>query len=152
VVTACLFAPACLLGVQIGSIADRHSWRRLLVIADCGRLVVYLGLGPLLWVAPSTGSIAGVILLALAAGALDALFGAALNGYIASAVPAAGLVRVNSYLEATDAGASLAGPALAGAILQAVSIIGVLALSACSTSQIRLLGLTWFVMRRAGTR
>jgi MFS family permease len=33
-VTACLFAPAPLLGVQIGSIADRYPRRSLLMAAD----------------------------------------------------------------------------------------------------------------------
>jgi hypothetical protein len=114
-VTACLFAPAPLLGVQIGSIADRYPRRSLLMAADGGRLLIYLALGPLLWVGSSVGSIAGV---------LDALFGAALNGYVAGAVPAVRLVRANSYLETADASATLPGPAVSGVILQSLSIIG----------------------------
>jgi MFS family permease len=132
VVTACLFAPAPLLGVQIGSIADRYPRRNLLMAADGGRLLIYLGLGPLLWIGPSAWSIAGIIVLAFAAGTLDALFGAALNGYVASAVSAGRLMRVNSYLETADASATLAGPALAGVILQSLNIIGALVINAAS--------------------
>jgi MFS family permease len=122
-VTACLFAPAPLLGVQIGSIADRYPRRSLLMAADGGRLLIYLALGPLLWVGSSVGSIAGV---------LDALFGAALNGYVAGAVPAVRLVRANSYLETADASATLPGPAVSGVILQSLSIIGSMAINAAS--------------------
>jgi MFS family permease len=131
-VTACLFAPAPLLGIRIGSIADRYPRRSLLMTADGGRLLIYLALGPLLWVGSSAWNIAGVIVLAFAAGVLDALFGAALNGYIAGAVPTARLMRANSYLETADASATLAGPALSGVILQSLSIIGSMAINAAS--------------------
>jgi hypothetical protein len=52
--------------VQIGAAADRYSRRKLIMAADAGRIVIYLGLGPPLWIAPAVPADVGIIALALA--------------------------------------------------------------------------------------
>jgi MFS family permease len=119
VLTALVWLPH-LLGLFVGAWVDRRTRkRRLLVIADLSRAVVLLSLpvGYLLD-AISLGQLYAVALLT---GCGAVLFGMARSPFFVAVVPAAEYLDANSKLSVSRAGSFVVGPALGGALIQALT-------------------------------
>lgn len=118
-VTAALYLPPLLLAVPAGVLADRTSRRRLMVGSDLARAaalaaVVAVGLAgrlPPLWLLV-------VVVLTLGTGGL--FFQVAYRAWLPDVVPDVSLGRATAALEASDAAGTLAGPALAGTLIQLI--------------------------------
>ncbi|WP_433790759.1 MFS transporter [Actinoplanes sp. CA-252034] len=104
------------LGLSTGVWADRYERTRLMHIANMGRLLILVAL-PVLWWA----DMLTVWILAVAAfvlGALSLLFQSALVPYLPRLVGKEHIGRANSWLEGTQSASEVAGPGLAGVIVQ----------------------------------
>ncbi|MBF6591020.1 MAG: MFS transporter [Ktedonobacterales bacterium] len=119
VLRAFQYVPALLIGLFAGAFVDRMRRRPILMAADLGRAAV-LGSLPLaaLLGALSMGYLYGVALLA---GALTVLFEVAYLAYLPTLTSREHLVDANARLEASQSVASIAGPGLAGFLVQALS-------------------------------
>lgn len=111
--------PGLLFGLPVGVWVDRSKRRSLLILADVGRglllilipLAAWFGLlqMPLLY---------GVIFLT---GLLSLLFGAADHAYLPTVVKREQLVDANSQLAISRSAAEIAGPTLAGWLIQVIT-------------------------------
>lgn len=123
-------AAGFLLPHALGRLVDRRDPWRLLVAADLARTALYATIA--LVVAVDALPLALLLPLAAATGLADVLAAIAGTTALAGAAPPEGLLRANSRLESADAGASLAGPALAGLLVTAVGPWAALALDAAT--------------------
>lgn len=114
--TAFGYLPFLLIGLPAGVWVDRMRRRPVLVVADLGRAAILL-LVPVLW---WTGvlSIGVLYPITFAAGVLTAFFDIAQQSYLPSVVDRDQLSDGNAKLEISYSGAQLAGPALAGGLVQ----------------------------------
>lgn len=128
--TAAGALPALLFGLFIGVWVDRQQRRPLLVLADVGRGLLLLliplmaGLG---WLQMS-----GLIGITFLTGVLSLLFSAADHAYLPTLVRREQLLEANSKLEFSRAAAEIAGPTLAGWLIQLCSAPGALVVDALS--------------------
>jgi MFS family permease len=111
-------APYLLIALPAGVIADRADRRRLLILTDLGRALALL-LVPLAF-AVNMLSLPILFVVALVTGTLSVFFDVAYQSYLPRLVPTDQLVDGNQKLELSNAGAHVAGPALAGIVLAAV--------------------------------
>jgi MFS family permease len=111
-------APYLLIALPAGVLADRADRRQLLILADLGRALALL-LVPLAF-AVNMLSLPILFAVALVTGTLSVFFDVAYQSYLPRLVPTEQLVDGNQKLALSDAGAHVAGPALAGIILAAV--------------------------------
>ncbi len=110
-----------LLGPIAGALADRVAQRRLMVLAALGQAVVYGAISVTLPPLP-------VLLALVAAASLFATTSSpAGRSAVASLVPAADLVRANSWMGAALTLQGTLGPAAGGALIAATGIRGALA-------------------------
>ncbi|MBC3982044.1 MFS transporter [Streptomyces sp. AC536] len=111
-VTAANILPTLLLSLPVGHLADTRERRRLMVAADVWRAVWGLAL---VWaLAAPEPSVALLVGLTFLMGCGDVLFSVSAHAYLPALVPSARIMRANAAVEAGDAAATLAGPALAG--------------------------------------
>ena len=115
----CQFLPTLLLGLLAGAWVDRLPRRPLLIATDIGRGLV-LAVIP---VAALTGQLRLEVLypVAFLANALAVLAEIARTAYIPALVGRGRLVEANSAVAAGHQGAKVAGPALAGLLVQAAT-------------------------------
>jgi predicted MFS family arabinose efflux permease len=115
---AAQFVPE-LLALPVGLLVDRVHHRRLLMLADLGRALL-LGSIPL---AALRGSLQlpQLYVIALLSGALTVVFGVAYQAYLPSLLEPPDRLQGNSRLALSRSTAIAAGPALAGALVQAFS-------------------------------
>ena len=108
--------PLLLLGLLAGVWADRRRRRPLMVATDLGRAVVLLAIPLAAW----QGWLRFDLLVAVSvvAGTLSVVFDIAAQSYLPSLVPAAGLVQANSLMHSSYSVGGIAGPALAGVLIQ----------------------------------
>jgi MFS family permease len=134
------FAPALLLALPAGHVADRYDRRRLAVVASLVGTVV----AGLLALDAASGDTAvwPLYLLAHAGGVAQAFLVPSFNPLLAASVPPAGLARVVSLSSITWQSSSIVGPALAGG-LQTVNdpLPYVAALAATALSAVFLMAL-----------
>ncbi len=116
--TALEFLPFPVLGLVVGVYADRLRRRPLMIASDVGRLLALLtipvafGLGVL--------GMTQLYLVGLVVGVFNVFFGISYQSYLPALISRADLVEGNAKLEVSRATAMLAGPALAGALIQAI--------------------------------
>jgi MFS family permease len=116
--TAIEFLPFLLVGLPAGAWVDRLRRRRVLIVADAGRL---LSLGSI----PLAHSIASLTLVhlfiaAFVTGALTVFFDVAYQSYLPELVEREQLVEGNAKLAATESAAHVVGPGLGGGLVAAV--------------------------------
>jgi MFS family permease len=113
------YAPFLLFGLFVGVWVDRLRRRPILIFANIGRGVL-LGLIPL---AALLGllHIAQLYVLGFLTGALTVCFDVAYQSYLPALVGREQLVEGNSKLQVSSSTAALAGPSLAGVLIQWLS-------------------------------
>ena len=118
VLTACTTAAFLLVGLPAGAWVDRLRRRQVMMIADLGRMAaigsvpVAYGLGRL--------TLAQLYVVALVNGVLTVFFDVAYQSYLPSLVGLEDLVEGNAKLTASAQVAQVAGPSLAGGLVQAL--------------------------------
>ncbi|HZO74754.1 MAG TPA: MFS transporter, partial [Ktedonobacteraceae bacterium] len=136
------FLPSLLIGLFAGVWVDRWPRRPLLIVTDTGRALL-LGSIPLM-VFLGLLRIEYLYAVAFLVGALTLFFNVAYGAFLPSLVDRKQLIDGNSKLEASNLLAQIAGPALAGWLIQLVTApLAILAdafsflVSACSLCIIR---------------
>jgi MFS family permease len=118
-VTAAVWAPN-LLAITLGSWVDRQPHRkRLMVTADLIRAAVLCSLPIAAYFGVLT--IAQLFAVALIAGAGQTLFSSAYPSFFAAVVDRTDYVTANSRLSTSRSAAFVAGPAIGGALIQALT-------------------------------
>jgi MFS family permease len=112
------FLPFVLFGLPAGVWVDRMARKPILVIADVGRFVT-LGSIPLAY-ALGVLHVAQLYVVGFVSGILTVFFDVAYGAYMPSLISRDRLVEGNSNLEISRSGAQLAGPGLAGVLVQAL--------------------------------
>ena len=116
-VLATQFVPVILLSLSAGSIASRYDGRTVLLACAAARGAAMGGLGAVYGL--SGLSYPGLLLAALVVGAATVVHDVAYQSAVPLVVPADRLVNGNGLLQASTAVTQLAGPALAGFLVQA---------------------------------
>lgn len=116
ILTATAAAPYLLFGLVAGVWVDRLRRRPILIVADVGRFVV-LSLIPLAYLLGIL-RIELLYLLAFLVGMLSIFFDVAYRSYLPSLIERQHLVEGNSKLELSRSAGEIAGPGLAGALVQ----------------------------------
>jgi MFS family permease len=108
--------PGILLGPVAGTLADRHSRKALIMLADLARGIAVLGLAALLYARPEqTGAIVVMLFgVALWSGVFGAIFNPAITAAIPDLVPAARLQAANSLHQLSGLGATFLGQGVGG--------------------------------------
>jgi predicted MFS family arabinose efflux permease len=106
------------LGLPAGAVVDRLRRRRVMIAADLGRLVA-LGSIPIAYAFGALGMLQ-LYLATLAAGLLTVFFDVAYQSYVPSLVGDEHVVEANAKLGGSAEVAQLAGPSLAGGLVQAI--------------------------------
>src|SRR3954447_11951556 len=116
--SAAEFAPFLLVGLPAGVLVDRLAKRPVLIAADIGRLVA-IGSVPVGYElgAPTVGQLYAV---AFVSGVLTVFFDVAYQSYLPVLVLRDELVEGNAKLTISDSAATVAGPSIAGALIDLV--------------------------------
>lgn len=123
-------APDLLISLVAGVWVDRLRRRPLLIVADLGRAALLLAIPA----AALAGRLEFGLLVAVAFGhgLLTTLFGIAYLSYLPALVPREALVEANSRLTGSSTVADVAGPGVAGALVQAITAPVAILVDACS--------------------
>jgi MFS family permease len=113
------YAPILLASLFAGVWLDRHRRRPVLVAAYLARAVV-LAVIPVLYLLGLL-TLTPLFLVAFAAGLASAVSDVAYISYLPQLVPRRHIVRANARIEASYSVAEISGPALGGALAQALS-------------------------------
>lgn len=119
ILTALGAVPPLLMGLHAGVAVDRRRRQPLLIGSDLGRALL-LALIPLAWAFDAL-SIGLLYLVAFLSGALSLIFGLAYQAFLPALVRRDQLVDGNSKLELSNTAAEVAGPSLAGILVQLLS-------------------------------
>jgi MFS family permease len=122
--------PSLLLGLFAGAWADRHRRRPILIAADVGRAVL-LSLIPVAALL-NLLRIGHLYLVSFLVSALGLFFGVAYGPFILSLIGRERLVEGNSKLAISRSAAEIAGPGLAGGLVQLITAPMAIALDALS--------------------
>jgi len=125
---ALVYLPFLVIGLPAGVWATGRDRRRLLILADLGRSGIILAL--LLAFATGVVTLAILWVAALGIGCFAVMFEVAFAAYPPSLVPRTRLLGANARLEASGSAARLIGPAIGGAVLASIGIVGALLLDA----------------------
>jgi MFS family permease len=112
------FAPFVLVGLPAGVWVDRLRRRPVLIAGDLGRALALTSL-PAAY-ALDVLSIGQLYVVGFVTGVLTVFFDVAYQSYLPSLVQPERLVEGNAKLEISSSGASIAGPGLAGGLIQLV--------------------------------
>jgi MFS family permease len=130
VLAACGTLAFLLVGLPAGAWVDRMRRRTVLIVGDAGRALVLASV-PLAWAFGVLG-MPQLYLVALATGAFRVFFDVAYQSYLPHLVGREHLVEGNARLEAVRAVSQIAGPAIAGLVIQALTAPAAVALDAAS--------------------
>lgn len=122
--------PVLLIGLPAGAWVDRLRRRPILIAADVGRALLLLSI-PIAAIVRAL-HIEQLYLVALLTGALTVFFDVADPAFLPAVVPAEQLIEGNSKLGASDSLAEIAGPSLAGGLVQWLSAPFALAIDAAT--------------------
>jgi MFS family permease len=130
VLTAVEFLPFLLVGLPAGAWVDRARKRRVLVLADAGRLVALASI-PIASALASV-TLAQLFVAAFVTGVLTVFFDVAYQSYLPELVGVDHLVEGNAKLTATESAAHVVGPGVAGALVGAVGAVTAVVADAAS--------------------
>jgi MFS family permease len=128
--TGVMGTTAVVAGLFAGVVVDRLERRTLLICSDLARLVLFAVI-PIVWLTPRPPVWLLFVLLPLAS-AIGMVFQVAAVTAIRSLVSGAGVTQANGRLFAGTALASVAGPAMAGAVSGWIGPAGAIAVDAAS--------------------
>ncbi|MDX6496517.1 MAG: hypothetical protein QOE17_2503, partial [Gaiellales bacterium] len=129
--TAAGLAPYLVVALPAGAWIDRlRARRRLMVLADLGRAALLASV-PLAFAADVL-TIAQLYVVALATGTLTVLFNTAFTTVLPGLVPEHQLADANGRLQTSAAAAQVAGPGIAGLLVQALSAPAAIVIDAVS--------------------
>lgn len=122
--------PWLLIGLFVGVGVDRVRRRPILILADLGRALVtaWVPIAALLGIL----RIEQLYVIAFIGGTLSVFFETAYQSYLPTLVDRGALVEGNSKLAATESITTVAGPSIAGLVIQFVSAPAAVAIDACS--------------------
>jgi MFS family permease len=127
---ACEFLPFLLIGLGAGVMVDRLPRRMVMIVADAGRCLS-LGSIPAAYALHAL-TLTQLYVVAFVTGVGTVFFDVAYQSYLPSLVSPVNLVEGNSKLAVTESAAALAGPALAGVLIQAIGAARAIAVDAVS--------------------
>src|SRR5919198_898458 len=113
------FAPFILVGLPAGVWVDRLRRRPVLIVGDLGRAFALASLPIAYWL--DVLSIGQLYAVGFVTGVLTVFFDVAYQSYLPSLVEPEQLMEGNAKLEISNSGASIAGPGLAGGLIQLVT-------------------------------
>ena len=119
ILAAIAIGPSVIVSLAVGGVVDRTTKRPLLVTCDLVRAVAVLSLPLAAWTGLLT--MAQLYVVAAVVGIGSAVFQIADNAYLPALLSREQLVAGNATIEATEAVAEIAGPSLAGALIQALT-------------------------------
>ncbi|WIY04105.1 MFS transporter [Amycolatopsis mongoliensis] len=122
--------PYLVLGLQVGAWCDRMRHRPVLIAADVGRAVL-IGSIPVAALFGVLG-LAHLLAVVFGVGLLGVFFDIAHQTYVPRLVPREQLPEANARLQTNLSMAAVAGPSLAGLIIQALGTAAALAVDAVS--------------------
>ena len=128
--TAASTAAFLIVGLPAGVWVDRIRRRRVMIGADLGR-VVALGSVPVAYAAGLL-TLGQLFVVTLVAGVLTVFFDVAYQSYLPSLVGREHLVEGNAKLTGSEQAATVAGPSIAGGLVQAVGSAAAVAVDAAS--------------------
>ena len=128
--TAASTAAFLVVGLPAGVWVDRIRRRRVMIGADLGR-VVALGSVPVAYAAGLL-TLGQLFVVTLVAGVLTVFFDVAYQSYLPSLVGREHLVEGNAKLTGSEQAATVAGPSIAGGLVQAVGSAAAVAVDAAS--------------------
>jgi MFS family permease len=111
--------PFLLFGLFVGVFVDRHRRRPILIVGDLGRGAIVGGIALLAF--GGLLRLEYLYILAFLTGTFTVFFDVAYQAYLPSLVAREQLVEGNSKLETTNSASQLAGPSVAGLIVQYLS-------------------------------
>lgn len=111
--------PFLLFGLFVGVFVDRHRRRPVLIVGDLGRGAIVAGIA--LMAFEGALHLEYLYMLAFLTGTFTVFFDIAYQAYLPSLVARNQLVEGNSKLETTNSASQLAGPGVAGVIVQFLS-------------------------------
>ncbi|MFD6133254.1 MFS transporter [Streptomyces diastaticus] len=112
-------AAVLFLGLSAGVWADRYERRRIMLVANLARSVLVLAIPVLFWFDLLNMAVLYVVVFLV--GALSLLFDSAMSAYLPRLLPRSQLERANSWMEGSASVGMVAGPGLAGILVQIVS-------------------------------
>lgn len=112
------FAPFLLVGLPAGVIVDRRRRRPVLMLGDVGRAIALFSIPLAWWLGLLT--LAQLFFVVFITGVLTVFFDVAYQSYLPALVDQDQLGDGNAKLETSRAGAQIAGPGLAGVLVQVV--------------------------------
>jgi MFS family permease len=118
ILAAASTAPFLLVGLPAGAWVDRMRRRPVLIVSDIGRLIA-LGSIPLAY-ALGILTLVQLYVVVFVAGTFTVFFDVAYQSYLPSLIGADALIEGNSKLQSTATLAQVAGPALAGRLVQSI--------------------------------
>jgi len=116
--TAAGAIPSLVVGVLAGAFVDRHPRRPLLVASDLGHAAL-LALIPVAWWLELL-SVPLLLVVAILGGLCSLVFDIAYQAFLPDVVSGDDLIEGNSNLELSRSAAEIAGPVLAGGLIQLV--------------------------------
>ena len=128
--TAASTAAFLIVGLPAGVWVDRIRRRRVMIGADLGR-VVALGSVPVAYAAGLL-TLGQLFVVTLATGVLTVFFDVAYQSYLPTLVGRDHLVEGNAKLTGSEQVATVAGPSIAGALVQAIGSAAAVAVDAAS--------------------
>lgn len=128
--TAASAVPSLLVGLYAGTVVDRRRRRPILIAGDLGRAAL-LATIPLAWAAGRL-SIELLYVVAFLVGMLTLFFDIAYQAFLPSLIERERLVEGNGKLELSRSAAELAGPGLAGGLVQLLTAPIAIAVDAVS--------------------
>jgi MFS family permease len=123
-------APFILISLPAGVWVDRLRRKPILVTADVGRALLLASVPLAYWLDVLT--IWQLYVVGFAFGVLTVFFDVSYQSYLPSLVSSEQLIEGNSKLEVSRSGAQLAGPGLAGVLVEAVKAPGAIVVDAVS--------------------
>jgi MFS family permease len=109
-------APFLIVGLQAGVIVDRRARRPVLVAGDTGRALVLMSIPVAWWF--GVLSLAQLFVVVFLTGVLTVFFDVAYQSYLPALVDRDQLADGNGKFQMSESGAAIAGPGLAGALVQ----------------------------------
>ncbi|MER7952485.1 MFS transporter [Streptomyces sp. NPDC096079] len=112
-------AAVLLLGLSAGVWADRYERRALMIVSNVARGLLLFAIPLLFWLDALTMPVLYAVVFLV--GAFTLLFDSAMSAYLPRLLPRRQLERANSWMEASTSVGTVAGPGLAGLLIQVMS-------------------------------